>query len=302
LRWGFHAPGICPASPVWRIGDIAEEWREDPNISMKSLPENSFLERLQSLDISLLGVVPTSATEADRSALLALHLAVRKPNYSYLEIGSELGGSLQAHLEDSWCFRIFSIDLRVETAGDFRGTFKWYPRNTTAAMYARLEKGFALDELRKLETFDMKASEVRGESLHPPPSLVFIDAEHTDHAVLADFLWALTVVEPDGWIAFHDGHLVCDGIQRALVELTERGVEYAAGQFPGSSVFTIVLGNDARIRLGGLAVVLNSPDAFFRWARFRRWNARLLHRLSLTASFIPRCWRGTKRWLRKTKQ
>jgi hypothetical protein len=244
--------------------------------------EYSFNQKLSSLDVSLLSSVPSSATLEDRRALLALHLASRSPNYSYLEIGSEMGGSLQAHLMDPWCARVFSIDLRVDTAHDFRGTFQWYSGNTTAAMRSRLTQAFPDADLGKLITFDMEAATVRAAALVPAPALIFIDAEHTDRAAWADFRWARKVVSTHGWIAFHDAHLVCGAIRQALADLKRQGIEHAAGQFSGSSVFAIALGGEARPRLTDLGLSITEPELFFKQAnglrrkeRFDHWRNRL---------------------------
>lgn len=240
-------------------------------------PSASFSERIGRLDLGLLQAVPTNTTAGDRRALLLLQSAARHPGYTYLEIGSEQGGSLQGHLADPWCAQVFSIDLRVDQAPDFRGTCQWYSGNTTAAMRQRLEAAFPDGEVAKLRTFDMVASAVPRERLRPAPSLVFIDAEHTDRAALHDFRWSLTVLPPVGWIAFHDSHLVCGGIQRALLELQRGGVEHAAGCFPDSSILAIALGTGARQRLLDLAVAEIEPRAHFRQARRQRWGDRLAH-------------------------
>ena len=236
-----------------------------------------FSERLNALDLELMSAVPSTATSGDRRALLALHLAVRTPGYTYLEIGSEQGGSLQAHLGDNWCNKVFSIDLRVETAPDFRGTHQWYCGNSTTAMRANLAKAFPNGEIEKLETFDMEAAMVPPEKLRPAPSLVFIDAEHTDGAVFKDFLWALKIVDPNGSIAFHDAHLVCVGIRRAIAELNFRGLVHVAGRFPKSSVFVIDLGAGATKRSSENVWQLEDAGPFLRRSRYTRWHLRIEH-------------------------
>ncbi len=264
--------------------------------------EDSFYQQLSSLDVSLLGVIPTSATIEDRRALLALHLASRSPGYSYLEVGSEMGGSLQAHLIDPWCAKVFSVDLRVDTVRDYRGTFQWYNGNTTAAMRERLRLAWPNAQLGKLITFDMQASQVPAEALVPAPALIFIDAEHTDRAAWADFRWALKVGAQNGFIAFHDAHLVWGGIRRALADLNRQGVEHAAGQFSGSSVLAIALGAEARGRLNGLGLSISEPELFFKQARGLRRKERLEHwrnRFEWTKvacrERLKHCWQTGKR-------
>lgn len=263
------------------------------------MPDDSFCQKLSFLDLSLLREVPSSATLEDRRALLALHLACRSPDYSYLEIGSEKGGSLQAHLNDPWCAKVFSIDLRVDTVDDFRGTFQWYNGNTTAAMRERLRQAFPNAELEKLITFDTEASKVPAAMLVPAPALIFIDAEHTDRAVWADYCWAREVISSQGCIAFHDAHLVCGGIRRVLGDLKRQGDEFAAGQFTGSSVFVIALGEGARRRLTSIDLSMVEPELFFKNANRLRWKERFDHWRNRVA-WTKRAYRDRlKRWLRK---
>ena len=70
-----------------------------------------FDRRLEELDLSLFDEVSTQSSDGDRRSWLAVQRSVRRPNgYTYLEIGSHLGGSIQQHLVDPWCARIISMD------------------------------------------------------------------------------------------------------------------------------------------------------------------------------------------------
>lgn len=198
-------------------------------------PESEFAERLTRLDPTLWAGVVSSASATDRRTLLALQREARRPGYAYAEIGSERGGSLQAHLADPWCARAFSIDLRVSEADDTRGRRSWYEGNTTARMRAELERAQP-GCTGKLTTFDAAARDVPPEALEPRPTVVFIDAEHTDRAAKADFDWALAAVRNDGWIAFHDATLVAGAIRRALQELRRAGRAHAGGVAAGRRV------------------------------------------------------------------
>lgn len=74
------------------------------------MAETSFSSRISSLDTSLFETVPTLVYAPDKLSLLAVQRAVRKlKSYSYLEIGSYQGGTLQPHLGDPRCKRIYSI-------------------------------------------------------------------------------------------------------------------------------------------------------------------------------------------------
>ena len=75
---------------------------------------NAFAARLDTLDTSLFAHIRSQSTDDDKRTWLALQRAVRrlKGPYSYLEIGSYLGGSIQPYLVDPLCRRIYSIDRR----------------------------------------------------------------------------------------------------------------------------------------------------------------------------------------------
>lgn len=281
--FGRRSPGVfCNLVLTHQTLSVAVEpaalalFMEDEKIAIGA-ESGTFLERLESLDLRLMSAVATTATPGDCRALLALHLAVRGPGYTYLEIGSEQGGSLQAHLSDRWCGKVFSIDLRVATAPDFRGTHEWYVGNSTATMCANLARAFPNGEMDKLKTFDMKAADVTRALLTPAPSLIFVDAEHTDDAVFEDFLWALEVVQRNGWIAFHDAHLVCGGIKRVVAHLKSSGVPYSAGRVVESSVFAIALGEGAAERIASFPIRVVKPERFLRLAGVIRWRFRIRH-------------------------
>src|SRR5438552_88943 len=97
-------------------------------------------DRIAALDVSLFDQVSLAQTHVDdRRALLAIHDALaERGSFTYLEIGSYLGGSLQAMIADPRCECIISIDSRPEAPPDERGGWRPYPDNTTEAMLANL--------------------------------------------------------------------------------------------------------------------------------------------------------------------
>jgi len=122
--------------------------------------EGNIAERLESLDVSLFDSIPTESTEGDRKAWLAVQRSVRLPSgYTYLEIGSHLGGSLQQHLLDPLCRNIFSIDRRPLCQPDDRGQVFYYEGNSTDRMLDNLRR-ISADQLSKLTCFDADASDI----------------------------------------------------------------------------------------------------------------------------------------------
>ena len=109
------------------------------------------------LDISVFEHIPSQTSDNDKRSLLACQRAVKQilPDYTFLEIGSYLGGSLQPFVLDAACARIYSIDKRPFVQPDERGTNYIYKSNSTARMLENLEKlggrhknSFVLREMR----------------------------------------------------------------------------------------------------------------------------------------------------------
>jgi hypothetical protein len=110
--------GDCPSASGQRLPSSAHLRlldRELPQSLMTALDT-----RIDALDTELYSFVPIQATAGDARALLALEAAVGASNgsFSYLEIGSFRGGSLQVLIRDPRCACLMSIDARTgETLG-----------------------------------------------------------------------------------------------------------------------------------------------------------------------------------------
>jgi Methyltransferase domain len=193
-------------------------------------------DRIGELDTSIFRSIESQTTEPDRQSLLALHagIAERGPFY-YLEIGSHLGGSLQALVADPRCRSIVSIDTRPLSQPDDRGDAADYPDNSTERMLELLASVPDAD-LAKLTTFERGTDQLSAEELPTRPQFCFIDAEHTRAAALRDARFCLQAVAPDGVIAFHDSNVV-PGIEDFLAELDR---PHHAFQMP-DSVFVVEL-------------------------------------------------------------
>jgi hypothetical protein len=180
-----------------------------------------FDESLESLDIGLFAHVRTQTSPEDRLSLLALHAACREAygEFSYLEIGSHLGGSLQVLIADDRCVSITSIDSRPERQPDVRGVFD-YPGNTTARMLDHLEAVPDAD-FDKLRTIDASTEDLSPGELETRPQLCLIDGEHTVAAAIRDARFCLAAIDRNGAIAFHDRRLVRPAIECFLDELGE---------------------------------------------------------------------------------
>lgn len=185
------------------------------------------------LDAGLYENITSQTSDDDRRSLLALQNAVRDRfgDYVYLEIGSYRGGSIQPHLLDPRCRRIYSIDKRPPgDVPDVRGSGVVYT-SSTQQMLDRL-KQLAPEQVNKIICFDEDAASMSGSSLEERPHLCFIDGEHTNSAVYSDFQFCLSVCDPNGVIVFHDSNLIYQGIAAALMELWRRGVDFEAITLP----------------------------------------------------------------------
>ena len=189
--------------------------------------------RLEELDCTLFSGIPSQSSENDRRSLLACQLAARRlaPGYCYLEIGSHLGGSIQPHLLDDECSRIYSLDLRPARQPDARGPAFRYPNNSTERMLECLRQ-ISPDDLSKVVCFDSDSRHVAPEAIHPRPQLCFIDGEHTDRAVVSDYRFASSVLARDGAILFHDSQVIYNGLCEIVDELRREGRTFHAYNLP----------------------------------------------------------------------
>ena len=203
---------------------------------------STFEDHLAALDLELFARIPAQLTDADRRSLLAVQHALREriPHYTYLEIGSHLGGSIQPHLLDERCGRIYSIDKRPLAVADERGYKVPYPENSTAHMLKLLrEVNPQADE--RIICFDADASGVDPAAIAPSPHLCLIDGEHTDRAATADYAFCRKVMGEHGVVLFHDGNIIYSALAGILESLGSEGTPFHAYALP-SSVFVIEFG------------------------------------------------------------
>ncbi len=282
----------APASNSFLLRIVSQKLKvlpvENSTLSkIHPISDDGFEERLARSDTTLFEPISISASPEDQRSLLALHQVVRHPGYSYLEIGSEHGGSLQTHLADPWCSTVFSIDLRVGNVPDVRGSVFSYHGVTTARMIDGLSQHYATS-LSKLRTFDFPASEVPVEAIVPAPSLVFIDGEHTNKAVQEDFAVCRRFIASGGLIAFHDAQLVHQGIRGCLKTLKREGRNFHAVGLAGA-VFVVAIGADAQERLSRIKIAqVDSAEFFLDAPAYLRQARKELHP-SRIRLFLRRC-------------
>jgi hypothetical protein len=228
-----------------------------------------WIERIDKLDISVFESIYSQTTNEDKWSLLAVQRATagKYKEYVYLEIGSHLGGSIQPHLVDDRCKRIYSIDPRPSSQPDERspGYVAHYENNSTQRMLQLLGT-IGHGDLGKIECFDLDASEVDPKSIRFKPRIVLIDGQHTNAAVLSDYRFCSSVVDRGATILFHDFGIVALGILEICKGLERRGVSYVACNLEGA-VFGIFLDPDLAKSDPDLLSTFNKNVS--QWRRFR---------------------------------
>jgi hypothetical protein len=204
---------------------------------MKSTVE----EQVESLDLSLFEKIESETSSEDRRSLLAVQRATtrRHERYVYLEIGSHIGGSIQPHLVDSRCKRIYSIDPRPSQQPDDRSEVGIcnYENNSTDRMIELL-RVIAPNAVSKIQCFDIDASEVDPGQIADRPQLAFIDGEHTQKSVLSDFHFCNRVISNNGTVVFHDFGVIFPAIREICNSLDKKHLKYIPLKLEGS-VFAI---------------------------------------------------------------
>ncbi|HEY8559898.1 MAG TPA: class I SAM-dependent methyltransferase [Pyrinomonadaceae bacterium] len=202
-----------------------------------------FEQSIRNLDLKLFEKIGSQSSDRDKRSLLACQLAVREltGGYRYLEIGSYLGGSIQPHLLDEKCRKIYSIDKRPLVQPDARGVDYTYLNNSTARMLENLER-VAPEAVGKITALDGDTRGVAPSAIEEKITLCYIDGEHTDEAVLSDFKFCLGVLDENGAILFDDANIIYNGIADCIEYLKHSRADFRAYNLP-DKVFAVEVGD-----------------------------------------------------------
>ena len=154
-----------------------------------------------------------------------------------------MGGTLTPALLDERCLDVLSIDLRPNVQPDARHSLFDYSQSSTAKMMENLRTKPHLD-LGKLTTFDGAARSYDFQSRKG--HFTFIDAEHTDEAVFADFVATYDQMERNGVCGFHDSNLITAALENICSFLSYQKREFRFLVFKNSSVSAIFLDHAAK--------------------------------------------------------
>jgi len=206
-----------------------------------------FERQIGRLNVQLFSTVETQANEGDKKSWLALQRAVRRSNgkYAYLEIGSYVGGSIQPHLLDPNCAKIFSIDKRTFETPDDRASLDYayqYENNVTERMLQNLRLVDS-NQMSKIVCFDSDACEVSPAAIEQPADICFIDGEHTKAAVLSDFQFCLKVCAPNAAIYFHDADVIYPALAEIEQSLRTRNIPFVGLKLLGATYLIALRGS-----------------------------------------------------------
>jgi hypothetical protein len=278
--WELHAPDETRDGDKGGPSPVVSGAAERISPAEKSGAEAGKM--IEELNVSLFDAIPSQTSAEDRLSLLGVQRAVRRSGegYVYLEIGSHLGGSIQPHLLDPRCKRIYSIDKRPPSQPDARGGMYHYPDNSSARMLSHLQ-ALGSGRCDKVVCFDSDARNVGKDAIAEKADLCFIDGEHTREAVISDFKFCQSVAGPNAAILFHDAPLLFDALAEIEASLRRQSVPFVGGLLRGA-VYAIFLEGD-RV----------SRDPFLhKMLQERRRYARRRLRQTRTPRFLQRPIRG----------
>jgi Methyltransferase domain len=204
---------------------------------------NNFETLLDTLDLKLFQKVESLLTKNDKRSLLACQKGVREllPEYTYLEIGSYMGGSLQPHVQDDHCRRIYSVDKRPPVAPDVSGFDRNYKNNSTENMLHNLRE-LSEEGTKKIITLDGDVNDIDPARVEEKPQLCFVDGEHTDEAAMRDFMFCYKVMAENGAVMFHDSAIIYNSLWDIIKFVESEGRTFRAYNI-ADYVFVLELGD-----------------------------------------------------------
>jgi hypothetical protein len=226
--------------------------------------------------------IESQTSPTDKLALLQVRNILRKtlPSYTYLEIGSFMGGSLSPFLKDPQCSQILSVDERNRQQPDERGMKFDYSGITNQTMIDNLKiHGF---DVSKLKTFDGSISEYPREE--DKFDLLFIDGEHTDFACFRDFIHSYRLLRENSVIVFHDSSLIFKSlriIQEYLIAIRER---FRFVKIKDSDVSCLFRNSFSGLKLDAYFEIEKDLNDFYRNSETALFSELMKNRLDVSVS------------------
>jgi hypothetical protein len=213
------------------------------------------------IDLTTEFPINSQTSNVDKEVLLKIRTILKKlPSYSYLEIGSYLGGSLTPFLKDDNCTKILSVDDRELQQPDERGAIYDYSGITHDTRIRNLQfRGF---DTSKMEVFDGSISEY--DNKNELYDFIFIDGEHTDWACFRDFIHSEKYFKEDCIIAFHDTQLIYKSIKIINELLISRGVKFKFFKINESAISCLFLNKYADINVDEYFSIEHNLEQFYK--------------------------------------
>ncbi len=231
------------------------------------MDQDAWRARVEDEDISVFEI-KSQTTKRDKKTLLIVQNFLREQigAYSYLEIGSHLGGSLVPHLAHPECTRIASVDPRPVQFRDERGRLENYKGNSTERMVSGLSAILPEPCMGKLETYDCDAGQLKDHGLTKGFDLALIDGEHTNTAAFRDYLNVRKYMAKSSIILFHDSNIVFDALRNVQTLLDDEGTLYSGYYLPGI-LYALVLGKYRKPAEKVLGPRAHDPEEYLQKAR-----------------------------------
>ena len=206
-------------------------------------------------------------------------------DFTYIEIGSFLGGSLAPFLSDAHCKHVLSIDERERKQEDERGMKFDYAGITHQTMISNLAAHNI--STKNLQTFD---GSIDAFAANPASyDLGFIDGEHTDFSCFRDYLWMLPMMKKDSIIMFHDSNLVYKALKLIQLHLRKSGLVFKFFKKADSAMSCILLGKFAAADAPAIFGNEHNLEVFYEASEVEIINHLITNRvvLNFNATVVP---------------
>ena len=241
----------------------------------------NFIEETEKLkkQLNLEFPIISQTTDEDKIVLLKLKNLMQKLNsYSYLEIGTYLGGSLTPFVKDSNCKYILSVDDRERATPDERGNKINYLNIKEEKTIENLKK-YNLD-ISKIDFFNGSINEYK-KTKHRF-DLCFIDAEHTDVACFRDFIYSNKLIKNNAIIAFHDSQVIYKALIMINELLISQKIKFKFIKIFNTSMSLILLNKFANIQVEDYFVIEKNLEKFYQSCEKKRLETSFRNRVKIS--------------------
>jgi hypothetical protein len=227
--------------------------------------------------------IRTQTSDNDKIVLLKIREILNSlGTYSYVEIGSFLGGSLTPFIKDVNCTRILSIDDRGRALPDERGISFDYAGVTHESMIHNLQSVGLSTE--KLQTFDGSVDKLPSAYLSEKYDFIFIDGEHTDFACFRDFVHSKKLLKYDSVVAFHDSTLISIALRLIIEMLKAKSISFTFLKVRNSEMSIIAFNELSKIELWKNISAEEDLELFYKSSEDQMLLSKAANRIALSFS------------------